>query len=303
MNNAVSKNTEWQTVVLIALCYLVWVVSVIWHESIGVSWIVLAIISTSLQSSLQHEALHGHPTRNRHVNEVLVSPGLGLWLPYRRYKTLHLRHHHDERIADPHDDPESWYIDAEEWSHFKRWKQVLFEFNATFAGRVTVGPFLVLAGFWRSEFALLLGGDDESSVKRARIAWLIHIVFTVPVVVLLNRAGVNLLVYCFLVVVPSISIVLVRSYIEHRAAEPVEHRTAVVEAGSFWSLMFLNNNLHAVHHRYPQEPWYRLPQIWRMEKEQTLSRNNQYYFPGGYREVFARWFWKAREPVVFPRKR
>ncbi|MBR7508578.1 fatty acid desaturase, partial [Mycobacterium tuberculosis] len=65
--------------------------------------------------SLQHEALHGHPTRSGWLNELLVSLPLGLFYPYRRYKHLHLKHHADERLTDPYDDPESYYRALGDW--------------------------------------------------------------------------------------------------------------------------------------------------------------------------------------------
>jgi fatty acid desaturase len=37
---------------------------------------------------------------------------IGLVWPFRRFKALHLRHHADERLTDPFDDPESYYLGA-----------------------------------------------------------------------------------------------------------------------------------------------------------------------------------------------
>ena len=38
----------------------------------------------------------------------------------------------------------------------------------------------------------------------------------------------------------------------------------VVEACPLLALLYLNNNLHAAHHRWPRLPWYQLPQRWRL---------------------------------------
>ena len=43
--------------------------------------------TVALHSSLQHEALHGHPTRHAPVNEALVFLPLGLFYPFRRFKS------------------------------------------------------------------------------------------------------------------------------------------------------------------------------------------------------------------------
>ncbi len=69
----------------------------------------------AMQSSLMHEAAHGHPTRKAWINELLVGLPIGLVYPFRRFKALHLRHHADERLTDPFDDPESYYRAL--WQH------------------------------------------------------------------------------------------------------------------------------------------------------------------------------------------
>src|SRR5438309_640002 len=46
--------------------------------------------------SLQHETIHGHPTSSRRFNRLLGYPPLSLWLPYPRYRRLHLAHHATE---------------------------------------------------------------------------------------------------------------------------------------------------------------------------------------------------------------
>ena len=67
----------------------------------------------TLHSSLQHEIAHGHPTRWPRFNRLLAIVPLSLWLPYARYQQMHLAHHHDDRLTDPIDDPESFYLTPE----------------------------------------------------------------------------------------------------------------------------------------------------------------------------------------------
>ena len=64
------------------------------------------------QGSLQHETIHGHPTGSPRFNSALGSPPLNLWLPYSRYRRLHLHHHATEHLTEPGADPESRYLDA-----------------------------------------------------------------------------------------------------------------------------------------------------------------------------------------------
>ena len=101
---------EWPTVGLLIGCYASWGATglLIWPSYPLTALVVLGFV-VALQSSLQHEVLHGHPTRNALVNEAFVFLPIGLAWPYRRFRTLHLRHHADERLTDPFDDPESYY--------------------------------------------------------------------------------------------------------------------------------------------------------------------------------------------------
>jgi fatty acid desaturase len=98
---------------------------------------------------------------------------------------------------------------------------------------------------------------------------------------------------------PGISLIMIRSFIEHRAHETPKMRTAVVESGPFFSLLFLNNNLHRVHHERPGIAWYLLPGMYRSERERYLADTGG-YLVHGYSEVVRRWLLNPRLPVVHP---
>ena len=105
------RRVEWPTLALLAACYALWGAVTAFYEQIGpLLLVLLAAPLVTLHSSLQHEALHGHPTRSAALNEALVFLPLGLLFPYRRFKTLHLRHHNDAALTDPYDDPECFYL-------------------------------------------------------------------------------------------------------------------------------------------------------------------------------------------------
>ena len=56
--------------------------------------------------SLGHELLHGHPTPWTSVNSAIGFIPLSFWVPFARYKTMHVRHHRSN-LTFPEDDPES----------------------------------------------------------------------------------------------------------------------------------------------------------------------------------------------------
>ena len=289
---------EWPTWLLLGGCYGAWLASLLGHSALGPLWFVPLVLLVTLHSSLQHELLHGHPTRSRRLNELLAFPSLGLFIPYRRFRDLHIAHHRDENLTDPYDDPESWYVSETCWRRTGPLLRALLALNATLLGRVLLGPALALGGFWRSEWRAARGGRRD-----VRRAWLVHVAALVPVLVVLASAGIALPLYAVAVAYPAMSLLMIRTFIEHRAAEAVPERTAVVEAGPLMSLLFLNNNLHAVHHDAPSLPWYALPGRWQASRSAVLASNGDYHFPDGYAGVARRWLLARREPVVHPHRR
>ncbi len=291
-----SRGIEWPTVALIAAVYAVLIALVWFHASLP-WWVILpaGAYCAALHTSLQHEVLHGHPTGNRLLNEAMVFPAPALWLPYLRYKQTHLAHHNDANLTDPEHDPESYYLLPEHWARVQGIRRALYRFNHTLAGRMLIGPAISILRFWSSEFRDIAQGN-----RRTLHAWL----WFVPAVAIVvwfvtGVAGMPFWQYYLLIAYPGISLALVRSYCEHQAAEDVGHRTIIVEASPFWSLLFLNNNLHVAHHTKPALAWYRLPAFYRAERAELIARNNGYLMKG-YGEIFARFFLKAKEPIPHP---
>lgn len=249
----------------------------------------------ALHGSLQHEALHGHPTRNRLVNELLVSINPSLWFPYRRYRKLHLTHHNDEHLTDPQLDPESYYLLPQHWAALPAPMRQLYTLNNTLGGRMILGPIIAAIRFWSSEALAMRKGDREVAQ-----AWLLHIpACAAALVYALWICGIPFWQYALLLAYPGVSLMLVRSFCEHQAAEDQGARTIVVEASPFWSLLFLNNNLHIAHHTRPRLAWYELPGYYRSERDALLAKNDGYRMDG-YGEIFRRYFFRPKEPVAHP---
>lgn len=279
---------------MILLCYGLWGVAglVIWPLAPVVALVVMAVMG-ALHSSLTHECLHGHPTRSRIMNEVLAGLPLTIFYPYRRYRALHLAHHDDERLTDPFEDPESYYVAR--WRHatMPRWLRTLLLLNNTFVGRVVLGPVLGVAAFLRDEARLLAAGRRD-----VRTAWLLHLAGLVPVLALLQVFGIPLWLYVVAVAWPALSIISIRTFAEHRWHDAPDGRTIIVERSPL-SWLFLNNNLHIVHHKVPSAPWYALPGLYAARRDEWHALNDGYVYPG-YARLFRAYAFRPKEPVAHP---
>ncbi len=296
---------EWPTWAMIACCYALWAAALAWHQVLGpLGFAVIGGYAIALHASLQHEALHGHPTRSAAWNEALVFLPLNLLLPYRRFRETHLKHHRDERLTDPYDDPESWYLAEGDWRRASPVMRALLSVNATLAGRLLFGPWLSVYGLCRADWREVWAVETAPTRRRRLVgAWARHAVgATLATALIVGVAGVHPLFYLLCGVWPGYALLMLRTYAEHRAAERPGERTAIVEAEPILGLLFLNNNLHAVHHAHPTVPWYRLPGIWRRQRDQVLAANGG-YFINGYRAVLWRWLLRRREPVAHPMMR
>ena len=288
------RPTEWPTIAVIALVYAV-LGSLIWFHAVLPWWVICPVgaYCATLHTSLQHEVLHGHPTRYRHFNEALIFLSPTMWLPYQRYKDTHLTHHNNQHLTDPEADPESYYLLPESWSMMPGAKRLLFQINHTLAGRMLMGPAIGIMRFWTAEFRDVVKGDGHKAK-----AWLVFALSCVLVLAFVTWCGMPVWQYVLLIAYPGISLALVRSYCEHQAAEQIGHRTIIVECSLFWSFLFLNNNLHLPHHERPSLAWYQLPAFYRGERDTMIAQNNGYVM--SYFEIFRRYFFVAKEPVAHP---
>ncbi|PHR19373.1 MAG: fatty acid desaturase [Hoeflea sp.] len=289
------NDAEWRTLLLAGVCYAVWLLLTFgWAELPDMLRVLLLIPTITLHSSLQHEFLHGHPFRNQNLNDLLISPPIGVLVPYLRFKSCHLTHHINENITDPYDDPESYYLDRNVWAAIPGWLKQLLVANNTLTGRVTLGPALATIGFARSELARVRRGD------RAILAtWLRHLLAVALLFWLIDAYGsLNAGAY-FIAAYFGMGLLMVRSFIEHQAVEKANQRSVIIETKGPLSLLFLNNNFHSVHHTYPSLAWYRIPSFFRENRARFLRMNGGYRYES-YWEVFRRYAWRPKEPVAWP---
>lgn len=286
---------EWPTVALIAACYGAWgaVGLLVWPHYPALALVLLAFV-LALQSSLMHEASHGHPTRKAWVNELLVALPVGLVWPFRRFKAVHLRHHADDRLTDPFDDPESYYQSL--WKHrdLPAAMRLMLRVNNTMLGRLVLNPWLGSIGFIIAELKAMAAGD-----RAVRRAWVLHaagLAIVVPIVVFVFQ--IPLWLYVLVPMWLGQALISIRTFAEHQWSERPDGRTIIVERSPL-SFLFLNNNLHFVHHKAPNVAWYRLPGLFREKREEWVQGNGGYVYPG-YLALIRAYAFRAKEPVVHP---
>ena len=245
--------------------------------------------------SLQHEAIHGHPTRRPALNTALAMAPLALWLPYPLYRSRHLHHHTIPLLTDPATDTESFYFDAPRWQGFGPCRRFLLRVHNTLAGRLLLGPALTMLAFWREEGARLVRGEPGC----VRI-WATHGALSALVLLwVVGVCGIPFWAYVLLYVYPGTALILFRSYYEHRPATQAEQRTAIVEAGPLMTLLYLGNNFHALHHERPSIPWYDLPRVYRAERQRVLADNGGFLF-AGYSDIVRRFLWREKDSPLHP---
>jgi len=282
------------TLLLIMGCYASWLLLTLGHASIPIVILIPALaIVLSFHNSLQHEVIHYHPTPWQTLNEALAYPPLALYLPFLRYRDSHRAHHNTATISYPAQDPESYYIAPEQWAQSSLLLRQLRRWNNTLLGRLLIGPPLAVSLFLREEWRALRRGD--AGVRRA---WWLHMPLVAAVIAWLVWCGFPWWAYA-LACHGGMALTAVRTFAEHQAVATPEERTIVVEARGFFSSLFLDNNLHSVHHKYPGLPWYQLRPTYQRERDEILRENGGYVFKH-YGELFRRYAFKAKEPVVHP---
>lgn len=283
---------EWPTLALIVVCYAAWV-GALFAPLPAVLMVPLAGLAIALHASLCHEAIHGHPTRWPRVNAALVWPALSVIVPYARFRDTHLDHHFDARLTDPYDDPESNYVDPAVWVRLPSALRAVLRLNNTLLGRIVLGPILGTSLFIVGEVRALRACD-----RRVRRGWLAHLPAAGVTLAVVAVAPMSAPAYIAAIWI-GLGLIRIRTFLEHQAHPDVPGRTAIVEDRGPLSMLFLNNNLHFVHHMHPGVPWYELPALYVRKRGLYLARNGGYHYRS-YGEVFARYLWRHKDPVAHP---
>jgi fatty acid desaturase len=285
---------EWPTIALVILIYGGWLALTYWHALFPV-WLIPFVGGWLIawHNSLQHETIHGHPTGRRRIDGGIGAVPLSLWLPYAVYFRSHRAHHASPAITDPFDDPESRYL-VRARTGWGRFLHVAEGLQSTLLGRLIIGPPITVGRFLAGE--AVRGRANPATLVRD---WLPHLAACAAVVGWLHFCRLGIGAYLLLFVYPGVSLSLLRSFAEHRAADLPGHRVAVVETRGPLGLLFLHNNLHAAHHDRPGLAWYRLPAFHRQHRTRLLEANGGLLYRG-YGTLARRFLFRAHDELIHP---
>jgi fatty acid desaturase len=291
-----AKLQEWRTWLLVPTVYAAWLLAVIGYRALGpLAGSVPLILATCWSTSLQHELIHGHPSRNRRLNRLMGIAPLAVWYPYDLYHHSHLAHHRNEVLTEPGIDPESNYVDEASWRRLGRIVRPLWIAQRTVLGRFLLGPAMVIVPTWLDVVRRPLRADFSQSRS-----WIAHLALVCALLLALDRwAGIGPLRYLLTIAYPALGLAMFRSFYEHRPAREAAHRVVINEAALFWRILYLNNNYHAVHHERPELPWYLLRRAYAEHRGEVLRRNGGFMIPG-YLNLMRRFAFTAVDSPVHP---
>lgn len=252
VNSTRAGSVEWPTLAVAAAIAAGFAAAASWHDRLptAVTLVALAVLG-AWYNSLQHEVIHGHPTPWRALNSALAAAPLGLVQRFSVYRDSHLAHHRCGDLTDPDLDPESFYVSAETWGRCGPVRRALLLVLSTLAGRLVLGPIVLAARRCLDE----LRGMRR---RAGAVGTLGHLGAVAMVLLVVRSTGLPIWVYVVGVGWGGGALSLLRSFAEHRLSDEGT-RSAVVRSGWFFSLLFLNNNLHHTHHAQPWVPWFELP--------------------------------------------
>ena len=278
---------ELPTLAVAVAIYAGWLALTWWHAAIPVPLLAaLGGIVIAWHGSLQHETIHGHPTGSNALNAAIGFAPLSLWLPYSIYRRSHRDHHATPRITDPQLDPESQYHAAP-----SGWRYRLARIEAALAARLLLGPPIRIGLFLVDEVRRAFATPREWARD-----WLPHLAALVPLFWWLDHVGLSVSTYLIAFVYPGAALSLLRSFAEHRADSAADKRAAIVRRGGLLGLLFLNNNLHAVHHARPDLSWYRLPAYFRVHHAHFAQAPHY----ESYGAILRMFLWRAQDDVLHP---
>lgn len=175
--------TQWPTWALIATIYGGWLGAATHARNLGVplTAMLLAVLG-AWYMSLQHELIHGHPTRSPFINALLGFAPLAVCFPYGVYRESHLQHHDDPHLTQPERDPESYFVSLHAWQCAGWAFRTLLTFRNTLMGRLLIGPAFAIAATGADALRRIKSGDWRDAP-----VWLAHFAALAALTIWLQR--------------------------------------------------------------------------------------------------------------------
>ena len=111
---------------------------------------------------------------------------------------------------------------------------------------MAIGPLVGQIAFMATDWRLIRAGD-----RAARVGWLWHLPAFVVVLAIVTLSPMPLWAYALSIYL-GLAVLKIRTFLEHQAHERASARTVIIEDRGPLAFLFLNNNLHVVHHMHPQ---------------------------------------------------
>lgn len=299
MQHSFTARSEWPTYVLAITIYAGWFGALtLLHAGLISQWSATPILVVLLvwYMSLQHELLHGHPTRCLWFNKLLGFAPLAMWYPYTLYRDTHLAHHRDAHLTMPGLDPESNYVSQAEWQSMGRLMRCVWHVRKTFVGRLVVAPPMAIA-----MLAIQTMGDWRKGRWHYLPMWVTHIALVAGMLEgIAQYSHLSVWHYVFAVSWPALAVAMVRSFYEHRAAPEGKSRITINDAGLVMRLLYLNNNYHLVHHALPRVAWYQLPTAYRLRQIQYRQQAGDFWVAGGYSALLRQYAFRPTDDPIHP---
>ena len=199
-------------------------------------YMLVAFLAIHLSFTIWHEAAHGNVSKYRWLNNVIGVLGMvPYFAPYFHTRYLHLRHHASLNDVD---DPNRIYLDGAFGNLFARWRREI-DF---YAAAMKTAPLPLR--------------EKLSDV----IVSMVTITIVVAGIIMGQWRGV-----VFLWFVPFLfakfAVDWYVNYLPHIGLPADRLKGTRIIPTSWLTPLVLCHNYHAVHHLWPQYPWYRYPRI------------------------------------------
>ena len=287
-----SRRVEWPTIAVAVAIAAGFAAVLASHDRLPLGFVIAALaILGAWYNSLQHEVVHGHPTPWPRFNTALAVVPIGLVVSFATYRSSHLAHHRTPELTDPDVDPESFYVSARTWARCGRVRRAALVAMQTLAGRLLLGPLVAATRWMRVELR-------AARSRRGAARLFGHGVGVAAVLAVVQASGMAWWVFAAAVAWGGGALTMLRSFAEHRYADGAS-RTAVVRTGRFFSLLFLNNNLHHTHHERPAVAWFKLPALHeRLDSDRIAAEGAGLY--DGYADVARRHLFHPFDAATHP---